>query len=177
MVVDPGAEAWREERSSEGEEEDGEGAIVGAIAALVAPPAPRSVLLLLLPTHAFAHADTCVCLRGVLCGGSRGEAADELRRSADNEEELLAPGDDERWTPPLLPVVVAAEELTLISLPPPSTRHLCGLHAAGRLILANRDGGGSEAVGLVAAGAAAAAAEGEGTEEEGDADGGGITFR
>ena len=43
--------------------------------------------------------------------------------------------------------------------PPPSTRHLCGRHAAGRLILAKRDERGSEVAGLAAVGAAEAAGD------------------
>ena len=54
-------------------------------------------------------------------------------------------------------MLAAAAAVTFRSLPPPSTRHLCGRHAAGRLILAKRDGGGSDAVCLAAVGAATAA--------------------
>ena len=57
--------------------------------------------------------------------------------------------------------------MTFRSLPPPLTRHLCGRHAAGRLILAKRDGGGSDAVCIAAVGAATAAKDDAGRGVDG----------
>ena len=64
-------------------------------------------------------------------------------------------------------MLAAAAAVTFRSLPPPSTRHLCGRHAAGRLILAKRDGGGSDAVCLAAVGAATAAKDDAGRGVDG----------
>jgi hypothetical protein len=64
-------------------------------------------------------------------------------------------------------LLAAAAAVTFRSLPPPLTRHLCGRHAAGRLILAKRDGGGSDAVCLAAVGAATAAKDDAGRGVDG----------
>ena len=64
-------------------------------------------------------------------------------------------------------MLTAAAAVTFRSLPPPLTRHLCGRHAAGRLILAKRDGGGSDAVCLAAVGAATAAKDDAGRGVDG----------
>lgn len=64
-------------------------------------------------------------------------------------------------------MLAAAAAVTFRSLPPPLTRHLCGRHAAGRLILAKRDGGGSDAVCLAAVGAATAAKDDAGRGVDG----------
>jgi hypothetical protein len=64
-------------------------------------------------------------------------------------------------------LLTAAAAVTFRSLPPPLTRHLCGRHAAGRLILAKRDGGGSDAVCLAAVGAATAAKDDAGRGVDG----------
>ena len=64
-------------------------------------------------------------------------------------------------------MLAAAAAVTFRSLPPPLTRHLCGRHAAGRLILAKRDGGGSDAVCIAAVGAATAAKDDAGRGVDG----------